>query len=252
MSTAEGLGPSPAPEPQAPRRLWVFLLARALPAVVIALVITFTQHHPVEFGFGVFGAYALVSGVLIGVEAFGVPGHPGRVPTALRGALTVVAGAVAIVVAAVPGLATAAGLILLLSLWAGSTGLLELLGAWLLRRSSEARIETGSPRASGPRSLLARQAAIAGSIALLLALLVATVPPELRLEYGGREQIEGALTAPMQAIGYFGAYAALLGVLLIIEGLTLRALSRAQDGSRQQNPAARTLAVSGPTAEAAR
>lgn len=190
-----------------PRRAWVSMLARAVPALIAAAVITFSPDHSPWMGLTVFGGASLLGGILVAFEAIGIQRHPTRGLTFARGVLTAAAGAIALVLAAVHGLAApASALILLVAAWALVTGVIELIAGWRARRL-------------GP---LGRDAFATGALTLLLGLLVAIVPPDLRIEYGGVEQVEGALTASTQAVGLIGAYFALLGVLLIIEGLTLR------------------------------
>lgn len=193
-----------------PERLWVAMLVRAVPAVVTALVITFTQDHNAAFGYTVFGAFALATGVLIGFEAIGIPGHPTRALTFTRAIISALAGGSALVFGVVPHLATPAGFIWHVAGWAAVTGLIELTSGIVARRYP----------------LFSREVLISGALTLLLAILVAIVPPELNESYGGLESIDGALTASMQSVGYVGAYAAILAMLLIIEALTLRGLSR--------------------------
>lgn len=193
-----------------PDRLWVAMLARALPAVVIALIITFSQESSVEFGFVAFGVFALVSGMLIGFEAIGVRGHPVRGLTFARSIVSVLAGGAALVSGVVTHVATTSSFIWHLAAWAFVTGAIELVSAWLSRRFP----------------LFSRELLISGALTVLLGALVAIVPPELNESYGGVEHVEGALTAIMQITGFFGAYLAILAVVLIIEGITLRGITR--------------------------
>lgn len=190
-----------------PRRAWASMLARAIPAIIGALVITFSPDHSPRFGLLVFGAVALAGGILVAFEAIGIRRHPTQGLTFARGVLTALAGGAGLTLGVVLGEgATAATLIWLVAAWALVTGVLELLAGWIARR----------------RGPLGRDAMLTGALTLLLGLLVAILPPDLRQQYGGIEQVDGALTASTQAVGYLGAYFALLGVLLIIEGLSLR------------------------------
>ncbi|GGA69075.1 hypothetical protein GCM10011490_19530 [Pseudoclavibacter endophyticus] len=193
-----------------PERLWVALLVRALPAAAAALVITFTQEYTPAYSFVVFGAFALATGVLIGFEAVGIPFHPARGLTFLRSIVSAIAGGAALVFGAVPHLATAGGFIWHVAIWAVVTGLLELIAAWRVRRLP----------------LFAREVLISGALTLLFGIVIALVPPDLNASYGGTEHIEGALTATVQSTGLLGAFAAMLAVVLIIEGITLRGITR--------------------------
>lgn len=193
-----------------PERLWIAMLARALPAAVVALVITFTQVYSASFGFIVFGSFALVTGILIGFEAIGIRDHPVRGLTFARAIVSALAGGAALVFGVVPHLATIGWFIWHVAVWALVTGLIELASAWVARR----------------RPLFARELLISGALTLIFCVLVALVPPELNASYGGTEHIEGALTAITQSSGLLGAYLAILAVVLIIEAITLRGITR--------------------------
>ncbi|MGO2110401.1 MAG: HdeD family acid-resistance protein [Pseudoclavibacter sp.] len=203
-----------------PDRLWVAMLVRALPAAVVALIVTFTQEYTPSFSFVALGAFALASGVLIGFEAIGIPFHPARALTFARSIVSAIAGGAALVFGVVPHLATVTGFIWHVSIWAIVTGLLELLAAWQVRRLP----------------LFAREVLISGALTLLFGIVIALVPPDLDADYGGLEQIEGSLTATVQSTGFLGAYAAVLAVLLIIEGLTLRGIARRAAGGDPPDP----------------
>lgn len=215
-----------------PERMWAAMLVRAVPAAITALVITFTQAHTASFGYLAFGAFALTTGVLIGFEAVGIPGHPTRGLTFARSVVSALAGGSALVFGVVPHLATPAGFIWHVAGWACLTGLIELLSGFAARRLP----------------LFSREVFISGGLTLLLGILIVVIPPELNEEYGGLENVEGALTASVQAIGYLGAFTAVLAMLLVIEGLTLRGISRRTthavagpaDGTAVQRPGART------------
>lgn len=184
------------------------MLMRAIPAVVVALVITFSQDHSALFGFYTFGPFALATGIIIGFEAVGLAGHPTRGVTFTRSIFSALVGGAALIFAtAFSEQVTPASFIYFVAGWAFITGLLELLSAWIARNLK----------------YFAREASFTGALTLLLGLLLVLLPPDLLQPYGGLENIEGALTASVQAVGYVGAYLAILAVMLIIEGFTLRA-----------------------------
>ncbi|WP_146077870.1 hypothetical protein [Pseudoclavibacter sp. AY1F1] len=198
------VGPTAVPE-----RLWMSMIARAVPALIIAAVITFSQDHSASFGFVTFGAFALASGVLIGFEAVGFKDHPARALTFVRAIVSALAGGFALFMGtAETEHATAAAFIATVATWALVTGALELVSA----------------RVGRATKFFSREVLITGAITVLLGLLVAIIPPDLRVDYGGLEQVEGTLTASVQTVGYVGAYLAVLGVLLVIEGITLRGI----------------------------
>ncbi|SJM66895.1 hypothetical protein [Gulosibacter sp. 10] len=194
--------------------LWKSMLFRALPALIGAAVITFTQEHHARFGFAVFGAVVLWSGIIVGFEAVGIKGHPIRGFVFTRSIFSAIVGGFALFMATGGhDWANVGAFIWTVSIWALVTGVVELLAAFVVRRDSTLRSEI----------------LLSGAITMLLGIIVAFVPPDLDAEYGGIEHVEGSLTADVQAIGFVGAYFAVLGVLLIIEAITLRAtLRRAQ------------------------
>ncbi|RRJ86545.1 hypothetical protein EG850_07805 [Gulosibacter macacae] len=194
-----------------PESLWLSMLFRALPVIAGALVIAFTPDHSPRFGFAVFGAVALWSGIIVGFEAVGIKNHPLRPVVFARSIITAVAGGFALFMAtgghdwATPG-----AFILTIAIWGIVTGLLELVGVPFARK----------------HRFYTNEIIISGALTLLLGVIVAFVPPDLDEAYGGVEQITGSLTASVQAVGFVGAYFAVLGVLLVIEAITLRQLLR--------------------------
>lgn len=194
-----------------PDKLWLSMLFRALPAIIGALVITFSSDHSPRFGFAVFGAVALWTGIIVGFEAIGIKGHPLRPLVFTRSLITTVTGGFALFMATGGhDWATARAFILTISIWGIVTGLAELAGVPFIRK----------------HAMYAGEIVISGALTLLLGVIVAFVPPELDAPYGGVEQVEGSLTASVQAVGMVGAYLAVLGVLLVIEAITLRSAQR--------------------------
>ncbi|RIJ56851.1 DUF308 domain-containing protein, partial [Clavibacter phaseoli] len=125
-----------------------------------------------------------------------------RTSAVAQGALTVVAGVAAL-------LARDGGVLVLLyvvSVWAVVTGFLELV-AGLRSRG----------RVPG-----ATDAITVGALTVVLAVAFLLVPPDLVVQYGGVEQREGQLTAPVVAVGLLGAYAAIVGVFLVIAALSMK------------------------------
>jgi uncharacterized membrane protein HdeD (DUF308 family) len=184
---------------------WPVLLLRALPALALAAFITFSSDHSPTLGLAAFGVFAIVSGlVLAGLGGRALRGPAARIRTSAiaQGALTVVAGVAAL-------LARDGGVLVLLyvvSVWAAVTGFLELV-AGLRSRG----------RVPG-----ATDAVTAGGLTVVLAVAFLLVPPDLVVQYGGVEQREGQLTAPVVAVGLLGAYAAIVGVFLVIAALSMK------------------------------
>ncbi len=177
---------------------WYLPLLRALPAIVLAVVITFTPDHSSPLGLIALGAYGVVAGVLVawgGVRSRGVE----------RGVLVAQGGILAAV--GVVSLAFTGGglpfLIFLLSSVAAITGLLEL---YLGLRG-------------GP---LRRDRLFVGAITVLLAVAVLIVPPGLEQTTAGVDGASGVLTASTMVVGLLGAYLAVIGVYLVIGGLSMK------------------------------
>lgn len=203
--------------PAAPSALWGTMFARAVVAAVVAVIVAFTPGHTLTFDLVAFGALAFGTGVFVLLGAIRAHVEPGRRLVLARGVVSVLAGALAITLAALPDTRSTTTLIWIVAAWAFTAGALWVLVAWRTR----------------PRRLVARESAIAGPITLVLGVLVAIVPPDLHQEYGGLEQVEGAMTATIQVGGLVGGYAAILAVLLAVEAFTLRGVSR-----RASTPAA--------------
>ena len=197
-----------------PDSLWKSLLLRAIPVLIGAMVITFSPDHSPRFGFMVFGSVLLWTGVIVGFESVGIPKHPVRPLVFARSIVTAVTGGFSLFMATGGhDWATPRAFILTVSIWAILTGLIELAGVPICRR----------------KRFYASEILLSGAVTLLLGVIVAFVPPDLDEEYGGIEQIEGSLTASVQAVGFVGAYFAVLGVLLIIEAISLRATLKRRD-----------------------
>lgn len=210
------------PDQFLPDSLWKSMLFRAVPVIIGAIVITFTQEHNARFGFAVFGTVALWSGIIVGFEAVGIKGHPLRAFVFARSILGAIVGGFSIFMATGGhDWANVRNFIWTVSIWALVTGAIELIAALVYRRETVYRNEI----------------MLSGAITMLLGIIVAFVPPELDVEYGGLENVQGSLTADVQAIGFVGAYFAVLGVLLIIEAFTLRAALRRRNAERAADTA---------------
>ncbi|GEM_PF-3037244 len=197
----------PRETPIASLRAGVMMIVRAMPLLVGALVITFTQEHTPLFGLFMAGAVFLLYGLLLGLSAYSAPPKAAYRISLAEAAVTIIAGGtgIALFVSLGEG-ASAISLIALFAGWAIVAGVLDLIAAFKARRLGFA----------------VKSAFLPGIITLVFALLVAIVPPDLRIEYGGEQQVSGALTASTQAVGLMGAYFAILGVYLIIEGISHR------------------------------
>ena len=175
-------------------------MLRALPAAVVALVITFSADHSAYLGLIALGSFAVFSGVVIITGAIR-NAYP-RAPFGLQGALLVVGGAVAFVLndAGLPFL------LVLTSVLLGVTGLIELVTG--LRSRGEF---------AGARDWI-----FVGGFSVLFAAAVLLVPVDFVdvITIPGKDV--PPLTASVMLVGLLGAYAAIVAVYLVIAGLSLK------------------------------
>lgn len=186
---------------------WYAPIARAVPALAVAVWITLSADHSPTLGLLTLGVFALAAGLIVGVTGMALRGIP-RGITVVQGALTLVTGVIALAF-------QHGGLpffLFLLTVFAAVTGFLEL---YLGLRSRG-------------RDRYSRDWVFAGALTALLALVVLIVPPDFNQPLGGLEQIPGELTASVIVVGLFGAYLALLGVYLAIAGFSLRTAPAAE------------------------
>jgi uncharacterized membrane protein HdeD (DUF308 family) len=171
--------------PLAQSPYWGVPIARAIPAIVIALVVAFTPNHSSVVGLLVFGAFALASGLLTGILTLrALPAGTSRTLLLTQAATGVVAGGLAL---ALNGFGLGF-LLYLVSVWAAVTAILELV--------------TGlHARGEAPAKDWIAMGGLTGILALVFLLLPLT---------------------DLVAVGLFGAYGAVLGIYLVIAGLSLR------------------------------
>ena len=190
---------------------WYVPVARAIPALALAAVVTFTADHSAAVGLLTFGTFAVASGAVLTAFAVRSPARGvARTLTLAQGLVTVAAGiaAIALVNGGLPSF------VFLLTAWAAIAGFLELyLG---LRGRGRARSS--------------RDWVFAGVLTALLALGVLLVPPGFSQAFTGPDGVDRALTASVIVVGALGAYWAILGVYLVIAGLSLK-WAPASDGA---------------------
>lgn len=161
----------------------IFLLARAVPALVAAAVITFSANHAVIVGQIVFIAYGFVLAPLFVWAAFS-----NSFTTAVRRSFLAI-GLTSLAAAAVTAVTIGQGLIaftLTIGIWAAISGLLELFAGW----SSTNKDQT-------------REMLLLGALTAVLGLVEAVVPLN-----------------DVYAVGLFGAYAAIVAVFSAIAGFS--------------------------------
>ena len=170
---------------------------RAIPAILVGLAITFSADHSALLGLIMLSVFGLGSTLaLLVTSAQFERSEPLR---GLHRGLALVAGVVG-VASAVAASTLGAGLSVLLLLIGGYAvlaGALELV--WGIRHRE--------------RSPLARDGIIIGIGTLALAVVLALVAD------------------PVSAVGFFGAYAVVLGVFLVIAGLSARWAAAAMEGT---------------------
>lgn len=182
---------------------WYVPVARAVPALALAVVITFTADHSAALGYLTFGIFAVIAGAILAASALRLASRGvTRTVTLAQGLITVLAGVVSL---ALPG----GGLpffVFLLTAFAAITGMLEL---YLGLRSRG-------------RDRSARDWIFIGALTALLAVAVLLVPPEFQQAFSGPDGVARELTASVIIVGALGAYWAIFGVFLVIAGLSLK------------------------------
>jgi uncharacterized membrane protein HdeD (DUF308 family) len=191
-----------APARRVADRYWIVAGVRALVALAVAAVVTFSPDHSEAVGHAAFGALAIGVGVAVLGGAIGMQTGITRALFGAHGILDLALGVVALLTPQ----AGPAFLTFLVSAWGVITGALELYLGARARRSA------------GP----ARDWMFAGGLSVLLAVVVLVVPPDYSRQFGGLEHVTGTLTGVVIVVGVLGAYAAVLGVYLAIAALSLR------------------------------
>jgi uncharacterized membrane protein HdeD (DUF308 family) len=169
---------------------------------VLAIAVTFSADHSASLGLLTFGAFAAVTGAIIGGFALRMPRGTVRTIQLVQASIGIVAG--------IAALARTSGglplLILLVSAFAALTGFLELYLGWRGR---------GSDRS-------ARDWAFVGALTITLAIAVLLVPADFTQVFTGPDDVERELTASVIVVGLIGAYWAIVGLFLVIAGLSLK------------------------------
>lgn len=184
---------------------WIAQLARGILALALGLIITLTLDHSPVFGLVTFGAFAVLTGVvLIGATLFGAYAGRMRAGFLVQGVATLAAGIMAL---AAPG-GGVAFLAILVGAWALLAGLLEGASGILARRRSD----------------LARDWIIGGALTVSLGAVALLLPPDFEQALVGEKGATGTLTTSVILIGVIGAWAILVGVLQTISAITVRSV----------------------------
>jgi uncharacterized membrane protein HdeD (DUF308 family) len=182
-------------------RYWPVPIIRAVPAAIVAMIITFSANHAAGFGLVLFGSFAVVEGVvLILFAARRMPDRASRRVATVQGLVTGVAGLVGFSVIE----SGVAGFKIVVIAFAVVSGFLELGQGIRARRTSQ----------------FARDWQTIGGITLLLAILLALTPTGYAKQLGGIEHVKGSLDSAIIVVGFFGAYLALTAVFDVIAGLS--------------------------------
>jgi uncharacterized membrane protein HdeD (DUF308 family) len=182
---------------------WIAQLARGILAVALGVTISLTLEHSPTFGFLTFGAYALLSGILLlAAEVRGTYSAPRRGLFVPAGIASLVAAAVAVVFVR----NDVATLGLLIGLWAVVTGLLEGASGILMRRASP----------------LARDWILGGVFTTVLGVFALVLPSDVVQPFTGERGVAGTLTSSIILIGVLGAWAVITGVLQVISAISAR------------------------------
>lgn len=183
-------------------RYWPIPVLRAVPAAIVALVITFSSNHAAGYGLLLFGGFAVVDGLVLLLAG------STRLPADVRSRRTTLVQAVITLLAAVAGFSlNGLGLPAFISVivaWAVLTGALELSQGLRARR----------------RSPFARDWTTIGGLTLLLAVAFLVTPPDYSQQLGGVERVSGVLDASIVLVGLLGAYLAITAVFHVIAGLS--------------------------------
>ncbi|MBX9472140.1 hypothetical protein [Microcella sp.] len=180
---------APDADPRAAARSpWLAPVLRAVPAIAVGLAITFIADHSALLGLVMLAVFGMTSALVLLATSLRLDStEPVRGLHRGLALVAAVVGVLAAVAAALVGSALPV-LLLLVGGYAVLAGALELV--WGIRHRG--------------RSALARDGVVIGIGTLALAIVLALVAD------------------PVSAVGFFGAYAVMLGIFLIIAGLSAR------------------------------
>lgn len=184
-------------------RVWLPQLSRSLILLIAGLFITFSPNHDSLLGLLSLGIIALAIGLVIAWEAIAVGSGPGKSLGLAEAAAALVSAVLALSFSG-----TGAGTLLLITaIFAGSTGILELLRGILSRGKHPA----------------SRDWLTVGAMGAILAVIIVLLPVDLAkswevIDHG--ESVSGVLTSQIIAVGLIGAWAILSGVFLFIAALS--------------------------------
>ncbi|WP_164234574.1 acyl-CoA synthetase [Microbacterium hydrocarbonoxydans] len=197
-------------------------LLRALFAAAAALMITFSPDHSAAVGLSVFSGFILTTALVLVLAAWLVAPAGGRWPYVLLGALGFLAG----MAAGVPAWRTDDLFFAVVTAWALSTGVVELIAGLRARRSADPA---------------ARDQIAVGGFGILLGILLLVIPAGFAQPYAIKDAGEFVLTGIILGVGMFGGYAAIVAVFLGIAGLTPKRADAAATTTDNDSAAAADL-----------
>ena len=164
---------------------WVVPVLRAIPALLVGLIVAFSEDHSPRVGLTWFGVFAVVSGVVLLAGSLRTVTDP-----VVRGVF-IAEGVIALISGAAALLLSASGigvLLFIVTVYAAMAGVLELYAGLRARGAAQARDWIS-----------------VGVFTAVAAIVFVLIPPD-----------------PILATGLIGAYAMVLGVFLVIAGLSLK------------------------------
>jgi len=183
-------------------RYWVYLIARAVPAALVAAFITFSADHSVRVGWTALAVLGAATGLIVVTASV-------RMLRGATGTLLAIQGAALLVGAVIALVASASGVgvfTAVLGAVFGLSGALELVAGI---------------RARGALSV-ARDWIFLGGLSMVFALAIVFIP----VDYSEVITVPGKdvpnLTASVVVVGTLGAHAAIAAVYLVIAGLSLK------------------------------
>jgi len=187
-------------------RYWVYLIARAVPAALVAAFITFSANHSVGIGWVAFLMLALVTGTVVVAGAAQSPTGFTRIAQVAQAFVLMLGAVVALLVGVVFRSDNVATFTVTTAAVFALSGGLEL---------------AAGIRARGTTAV-ARDWIFLGGLSVAFALAIVLIP----VDYSQAITIPGKdvpnLTASVVVVGTLGAYAAIAAVYLVIAGLSLK------------------------------
>ncbi len=164
---------------------WGVPIARAIPFAVTALIVTFSPNHSAQVGLLAYGVFAILTGVIVGALSWrAISERPVRILFLIQGIVSVALGALA------------------LGFNGGGLGFLLFCATMNAAVGGFLELYAGLRSTKNPAS---RDWIVVGALTVVFALVLIFFP-----------------TDPVFVVGMFGAYCAIVGLFLIIAGLSLR------------------------------